>query len=390
MIKDKKIPIAVAAIFIVLIAGLITFSSIAEKKFNSKDFAGNYAFAKAKVEEITYDDTNTLKNNDDSVKQAKQEFQITILDTNHKGERYKIRNTVEALDVHKIVVSNGDEILVNYTVGSDGMMNSIHLYEIVRDKYIYLLIFIFIGSLILICGKKGVKATISLCLLGLMIVKVLMPIILAGYSPLFFTIVVCIITSASIILFVNGINKKALVSIIGTIGGIIIAAIIAVLIGKASKVTGLTGNETQMLAFTNKSMILDYRAILFSSIIIGALGAIMDVSVSISASMNELIEIKPDITKKELIKSGMNVGKDIMTTMSNTLILAYAGGGFTMFLLFIAEKVAFTEIMNLEMVTTELITAFSGSIGLVWTIPITVYIMAALFDKKLVRTNKKV
>lgn len=392
MKKIDKYKLTTVIILVILIIGSILFSNIVDKKRSTTDFAGNYDFVKAQVNKISYDNTDDLKSRNDSVKQTKQEFQITILDGSHKGERYEIRNTVEAVDVHRMIVSEGDDILINYTIGSDGKMNSIHLYEIVRDKYLYLLSCIFVFSIILICGKKGIKSVIALFFAGYMIIMVLMPIIMAGFNSLITTIIICIITGTATIIFINGINKKAAVAIMGTVGGIIISAFIAVIIGHASKITGLTDHEMQMFAYTNRSINLDYRYLLFSAIIIGALGAIMDVSISICSAMSELIEIKPDINKKNLIKSGMNIGKDVMATMVNTLILAYAGGAFNLILLFKAERVSYTEIINLEIITTDIITALSGSIGLVWTIPVTVFAMAKLHNRsnsKIIKSNKR-
>lgn len=360
----------------ILILVLILYAFSLNK--DNKGFSGNYAFAKASVDKVTFDNLYILKNAKNSSVTAKQEFEITILDGKHEGEKYKIRNTVEAIDARKIVVSEGDEILVNYTLGSDGKMNSIHLYEIVRDKYIYFLIAIFVISIVAICGRKGIKSVVTLLFTGFMILKVLMPIIMSGVNAILATIVVSTITAAAVIFVINGFNKKSIAAILGTLGGISIAAIIAVIIGNACKVTGITGNEAETMAYVGKSMNLNYKYILFSAIIIGALGAIMDVSVSICSAMNEIIEVKTNIDKKELIKVGMNIGKDIMGTMTNTLILAYAGGAFNLFLLFIAEKVTYTEIINMEVITADIINAFAGSIGLVWTMPITIFIMASL------------
>ncbi|MFL0249267.1 YibE/F family protein [Clostridium neuense] len=372
-LKPQYITLGVIGI---LVLGLIIYTFTLNN--NNHSFSGNYAFAKASVDKITFDNVYTLKNAKSSSAMAKQEFQITILDGKHAGEKYKIRNSIEALDVRRIIVSEGDEILVNYTLGKDGKMNSIHVYEIVRDKYIYILIAIFVVSIIAICGKKGMKSVASLIFTGFMIIKILMPIIMSGANALAATIIVSVITAAAVIFFINGLNKKSVAAALGTLGGIIVSAVIAVIIGNACKVTGITGNEAETMAYVGKSMNLNYKYILFSAIIIGSLGAIMDVSMSICSAMNELIEVKPNIDKKELIKSGMNIGKDIMATMANTLILAYAGGAFNLFLLFIAERVTYTEIINMEVITADIINAFAGSIGLVWTMPITIFIMASL------------
>ncbi|GAA0078494.1 YibE/F family protein [Clostridium sp. CTA-5] len=373
----------------IIVIGLFTFSIVEsnKQKFNINS---NYFFAKARVDKIDYDDTNKLEDENNQVLQTKQEFEITILNGNHKGEKYKIRNTIEAIDIHRIIVSENDEILINYTISdNDGTINSIHLYEMVRESYLYILIGIFILSVILICGKKGIKSIITLIFTGFMIIKVLLPILISGFNPLVATIIVCIVTVASSLFFINGINKKTIVSILGTTGGIIIATIAAIIIGNLCKITGLAETESQMIAYANASIELNFKQIMFSAIVIGALGAVMDVSVSITSAMDEVLQIKSNITKKDFIKSGMNIGKDIIGAMSNTLILAYAGGAFSLIFLLAAQKMTYATIVNMEIITTEIITAFAGSLGIVWTVPITVFAMATLVFRNKFKTIKK-
>lgn len=98
--------------------------------------------------------------------------------------------------------------------------------------------------------------------------------------------------------------------------------------------------------------------------------------------MEEMIAVNDKIKRKEFIKSGMNLGKDIIGAMSNTLILAYAGGAFNFILLFAAQKMSYSTIINMEIITTEVITAFAGSLGIVWTVPITVFAMAYLYYRR--------
>lgn len=116
----------------------------------------------------------------------------------------------------------------------------------------------------------------------------------------------------------------------------------------------------------------------------------MDVSVSITSAMDEVLQIKNNISKKDFIQSGMNIGKDIIGAMSNTLILAYAGGAFSLIFLLAAQKMTYTTIINMEMISTEIITAFAGSLGLVWTVPITVFAMAALVFKSNSKNKSKI
>jgi uncharacterized membrane protein len=256
---------------VVSVGALVVFPMVAGSHRNTADFAGNYAFVKARVDKISYDDTEVLEKRKD-IQEAKQEFSITILEGPHKGEIYQIRNTIESIDVHKMIVGENDRILVNYTLDQAGKMDSIHLYEIVRDRYLYVMVGFFVFSLVLICGKKGLKAILTLLFTGFMIIGVLMPIILAGYNTLVFTVAVCIVTAAACIYLINGISTKTMAATIGTVGGVTAAAVVAIFVGTACKVTGLANNDSQMLAYTGKSLMLDYRAILFAAILVGALG----------------------------------------------------------------------------------------------------------------------
>lgn len=375
--KGKYICISILAL---LIVGLIGFSVIQSNKF-SLNINENYSLVKAVVQSIDFDDTDKLYG-EEYVRQAKQEFEIKILDGSHKGERYKIRHTLEAIDMHKIHVSVGDKIIVNCTMDEDDKISSIALYEICREKYLYALIGIFILSVILICGKKGIKSVVSLLFTAAMILKVLIPIVISGVNPLLATIAVCFVTVASAILLLNGINKKSAISIVGTFGGIIIATVSAIIVGNLCKVTGMADTESQIIAYTNSHLGLDFKSIMFAAIVIGSLGAVMDVSVSIVSAMDELFKVNDKIKRKDFIKSGMNLGKDIIGAMSNTLILAYAGGAFNFILLFAAQKMTYSTIINMEIITTEVITAFAGSLGIVWTVPITVFAMAGWYYKK--------
>lgn len=378
------------ALLAIMILGLFTFSNIESSK-EKPNANSSYSFAKAKVDKITFDNLYELEDKSKEVLEAKQEFEITILDGEHQGEKYKIRNTIESLDIHKIVVSENDEIIINYTLSNDdGKINSIHLYEISRENYLYLLIGIFILSVILICGKKGIKSILTLIFTSFMIIKVLIPILISGFNPVIATIVVCIVTVASSLFFITGINKKTIISILGTVGGILISSIAAIIIGNLCKITGLAETESQLIAYNNSSLGLDFKSILFAAIIIGSLGAIMDVSVSITSAMDEVLQIKNNISKKDFIQIGMNIGKDIIGAMSNTLILAYAGGAFSLIFLLAAQKMTYTTIINMEMISTEIITAFAGSLGLVWTVPITVFAMAALVFKSNSKNKSKI
>lgn len=369
-------------IFIVVLTFIsVVFTNFLCNNNNKTNISNNYISCKAKVTEVLYDNTDVKDMGKGDNKLRKQEMNIKILNGRHKGELFKIRNTIETIDVYKIIVSKGDTVLVNLLEDNKGEVTSIKIYERVRDKYVYILSIIFVLSLILIGGVKGIKSVITLIFTGIMILKVLLPLINNGYNPIVVAILVCILIVIATFLIVTGINKKTFAAALGTLSGVLIAGVLALIIGKFAHVTGLASEHAQTLALIHQENNLDFRGILFAAIIIGALGAVMDVAMSVASAMNEIYEIKPNISKKELIKSGMNIGKDIMGTMSNTLILAYTGGAIQLLLLLLSTQISYSQMINLDMITSEIITALSGSIGLVWSIPLTVIISATINKK---------
>ncbi|MBC2581079.1 YibE/F family protein [Clostridium sp. DJ247] len=346
---------------------------------------------KARVLKITYDDTNEPLKKDKSNISHRQEFRLVIEEGKHKGEKYTLKNIVEAVDVYNIKVKENQYILVNITEDNNGKITGMHLFDLYREGTIYKLLAIFFIAIILIGGLKGLKSVLTLVLTGIIVIKVLLPLILKGYNPILITIICSIVIVCISMIGLNGINKKTFSSIIGTILGVFSAGVIALIAGNYANVTGLANDDAQMLAYLPQSVHLDFKGILFAGIIIGALGAVMDVSISIASSMKEIMEIKPNITINEYIKSGMNIGKDIMGTMANTLILAYAGGTIQLMLLFMAANTSLKQILNLDVIVSEIIKALAGSIGLVFTIPLTVMVCAFLnLRKEWTENNLKV
>lgn len=269
------------------------------------------------------------------------------------------------------LLKSGDEVLVTIELDKEGKISQAYIYSVVRDKYLLVLVIIFAITIIIIGGKKGVKTIITLILTVLSILYIILPLILKGFDPMFVTIWVCIAITCITLLIVSGVNKKSLAAAIGTTGGVIAAGLIAQIVGFMSKLTGLGDQDSQLLLYIPQNVSFDFKGLLFAGIIIGALGASMDVGLSLSSAMFEIKEINPDIKRGALIRAGMNIGRDMMATMSNTLILAYTGGSLQMLLLFMAYKLSFTEIINQDAFASEIVRSLAGSIGLILTIPIT-------------------
>ena len=374
----KILKYAVLVMFMVMMVGQVKVKAEGEAPATP-----SYKLYKAQVMKITFDNTKVSKEKGNISGTKYQDFVVKILEGPHMNEGFNMKNVIDVTDVQKLQVREGDKILVNITEDDKGKITTISIYDHVRDNTSYVLIIVFFLSLALIGGKKGLKSIVTLILTAILIIKVLIPMIAAGYNPVMSAIIICAIIVCATMMIIGGINKKTTVAILGTVGGVSIAGITALIAGNVARVTGLANEESQMVAYLHKNLNLDFKGILFAAIIIGALGAVMDVSISIASAMSEIKEIKPNISKKELFKSGMNIGKDIMGTMSNTLILANAGAAFQLILLYALTNVAFVQIINFDLITSEIITALTGSIGLVWTIPITALISVWMQDKKI-------
>ncbi|MGO1470583.1 MAG: YibE/F family protein [Tissierella sp.] len=322
-------------------------------------------------------------NNIDSFDGGTQFVTAKVLSGKYKDELFEIQNDLSNNEVYDIVVEKGDKVVVMIEEYEDNTAAAF-ISDYYRVNYTLYLAIIFAVLLLVIGRLKGLKAIISLALTMASILYILLPAILKGANPIPISIMISIGVTIITIFLIGGINKKSISTIIGTISGVVIAGLISYYIGTKIKLTGLHAEEAGMLMHIPQGISFSFKNLLFSGIILGALGAIMDVGMSVSSSIDEIHKANNNLSQKELFKSGMNVGKDIMGTMTNTLILAYAGSSIPVLLLFMAYETSITKILNLDIIATEIIRSLSGSIGLILTIPIT-----ALVASFLIKKNKK-
>ena len=238
---------------------------------------------------------------------------------------------------------------------------------------------LFVFFLILFGGKKGVNTIISLSLTCTSIFAVLIPSILSGKNIYLMSIIICIYIISMVILIVIGYNKKALAAITGCAGGVIIAGLIAVIMDKALYLTGIVDADSLYLLNLPGGIDLNLRAIIFSGILIGAMGAIMDVAISIASSLWEIKEKAVSISFKELFTSGVTIGKDIMGSMADTLILAYIGSSLSIVLVLALYSGSLLGLFNSEMIAVEILQAMAGSLGILFAMPLTAFFSSFIY-----------
>ena len=313
-----------------------------------------------------------------------QKYKVTVkMKTGeHKGKLVQTDIYTEQNILFDLNIRVGDTVIVTYEESGEHLQVSI--VERDKGKPLLLLTILFLISVVLLGRFKGVKALFSLIFTLALIFVIMVPMLLKGYSPLTSAILVSILSTVVTMLIVAGINHKSYSAMIGTLGGVFIAGILSVLCTAVMRLSGLVGHESIFLQSISGQ--IDLRGILVCGIIIGALGAVMDVSISISSSITEVKQANPNLSLKELYRAGINIGSDIIGTMTNTLILAYSGSSLTMVMLFIAQKSDFPliRVMNFDFITSEILRALAGSIGMITAIPITA-LAAAYFNARRIK-----
>ena len=323
----------------------------------------------------TTDDIETFFSNQD----ISQLITVEIISKEFQGKVIQVSHVIVNQPKYDIIVNPGDKVILFCELTAGNITNA-YISDYARDTGLTYLLITFVVAMIILGGLKGIKSLISLAITGAAIIFILLPAILAGYNPILLTILICTVVTAITLILIGGISIKTMSAFIGTVGGVVVAGILALLAGNAAQLTGFSEEEMYMLQFIPQGVDFNYRGLLFAGMIIGALGAVMDVGMSIASAIDEIKKANRTIGIRKLIGAGMNVGRDIMGTMSNTLILAYTGGAMPLMLIFMAHDIPYLKVINLDVIATEVVRALSGSIGLIVSVPITAVVAGVLFQ----------
>lgn len=305
-------------------------------------------------------------------------FKAEILEGEHKGE---VVDVVQLLDgntsINHIELKANEKIYLYKHETDDETIWYADQYD--RASGLIILGIIFIAFVILFGHGKGVKTIVALIFTCLSIFLVYIPAILKGRNIYIWSIITCIYIGVSTLLIVQGATRKSFASMTGCLTGTAISGILTLIMSKALSLTGVLNEESLYLYYMNSDNPIDLKAIIFGSIIVGAIGAIMDVSIDIASSLNEVVNASENPTFEKTVKAGFEIGRDIIGTMSNTLVLAYIGSSLSCTLLTISYSGSLTYLLNREMIVVELMQSLVGSLGIFATIPLTTYISAFLY-----------
>lgn len=353
----------------VITVAIILFNNNIEKQPLLAD--DNTEYVKAVVVEVA---NENLQADTDSNVGDNQEVTLRIESGTHKGK------TVKAYSLNGYLYGAnckvGTKVIANVSAYGDSISATVYNYD--REFQIGVLIFAFLGMMWLIGGKKGFNSIIALAFTGIVVIMLYVPLMYIGCSPFLAAIIaVTLITIVTFVLLAD-FQMKSIGAMLGTVCGVVVAGIIAMIFGKASHVNGYNVEEIETLMYVGQNSNLDVGGMLFSGILIASLGAVMDVAMSVSTSLNEIQVNSPEITAKEMFRSGINIGRDMIGTMSNTLILAYVGGSLNLIMIIYAHSYQMHQIMNMYSIAVEIMRGIAGTMGIILTVPFTSLITTVL------------
>lgn len=315
-----------------------------------------------------------------------QILKVQVTSGKYKGKELAVINYQTDNPIFNIKVAQGDRVIIALEIDeTEDKIQQAYIADHLREDELYLLLILFLIVILAIGWRKGAKALCALLLTLVLIWGVLLPGFLRGFPPILLTAVIAIVSTVVTLVIVGGRSLKSIAAITGTLGGVAVAGLLAFKLGNAAYLTGFGSEEAGMLLYVPQAANLDIRGLFFSGIIIGALGASMDMSMSVASAVEEVRRVCPGLGFWRLFQSGMNVGRDVIGTMANTLILAYTGSSLQLILVFMAYQESLLKIFNLDMIASEVVRALSGSVGMIMVIPLTSLTAAILYS----RTKKK-
>ena len=332
-------------------------------------------FVPARVTAVLEDDAQPDWDSGEGRRVGTQELEIRLLAGDHKGEILPLTNYLSAL--YNVDVGVGDRIIVRLITQEDGSYYA-SLFNYDRGLVLGGALLLFCAVLVLLGGRKGVRALLGLVFTLLCLWFLLIPGLIRGLPALPLTIGVVAVTAAASLVLLDGLSRKCLCAVLGCVGGVTAAGLFAALVGWLTPLNGFNMSEAENLMLYGSEQGLHISGLLVCGVLVAALGAVMDVAMSIASAQWELRQQNPGMKAPALFRSGMNIGRDAMGTMANTLILAFAGSSFNLLILIQVYDIPFLQLANTDFLCIEILQSVAGSLGILLTVPLVAAISAWL------------
>lgn len=359
MIHTKWVRVLIT-IVIIVVGGIFLwqYNQIAKPQMVNSD---GRTFEKAQVVEIMQDNIQ-----EDGSRVGDQIVSLQMESGPHAGETVQA-NCPNGLLFGTVCQSGMQVIVISSTIGKLDLQT---VYNVDRSLPIYLYIAVFLILLCIVGGKKGVKSAVSLLFTFICFVFLFFPMILRGIWPIIAAMVTSAIVLGVSMYLLNGWTRKSGIAFLATIGGLLISGAAAIIFGQVVNLSGYNVSNIENLMFVAQNTMIDVGQILFAGILFASLGAVMDIAMDVTSACAEIVRHNPYISRKSLFQAGMNVGRDVMGTMSTTLILAFFGGSLGVWVLDYVYDLPYLQLINSNAVGIEIMKGFSASFGVIFTVPI--------------------
>lgn len=371
-IKENAIVLIIISLSLIAV---IAINQLGFKSYNRFE-TDSLHYDRGKVVEVIDEQINYDK--ELKIYLGTQDLKVKMNEGESKGKTIEVTNYITK--VHQVIAKNNMSLIINIdSPTSVKPFYSVYNYD--RSFSMIACVILLFAAIICIGGGKGIKSILGLVYSLFIIIGILLPAVFSGYSPIIMSIVTAILSTTVTLLLLNGQSRKTFAAIISTTVGVFFALILFTVMSWMIHIDGFSSSEAEGLVLIQEATGLKIKDVLFAGVLIASLGAIMDVGMSIVSALYEVYRHNTSLSARELFKSGIEIGKDMIGTMTNTLILAFTGSAFITLLVFISYQVQFNQLLNSNFMSIEIAQGLCGTFGIVLTIPTASAIAAFMLTK---------
>lgn len=367
---------------LVLAAALVLFLAVraiaAPEKETAIDAAEYAEYENAVITEVLSDNTFTDPAADNALR-GEQILLAEVKTGQYKGEIMQVYGYVGPLYGGQLKVGDGATLLIStYADGS----HVATVYEYNRLPALAVIVAMFLIATVAVGGKVGAKSLVALAMTLVCLFWILIPLLMKGAPTLLTVFLVCAYITVVTMVILGGVQRKTVCAALGTIAGTALALLFGLAAQGLARVDGLRLTDVEpLLQLRQTGTPLDLRGLLVGGIVISALGAVMDVAMSIASALTEVHTVAPNRNTRELFRSGMNIGRDMVGTMTNTLILAFLGSGFALIIYLYSLGLSPYQLISSSYLTIEVVSSISSSIGVILSVPLTALISSVILTR---------
>ncbi len=381
-LRQNRTSIIVLAVAVLIFVALCIYAA---PEPVSPSTAEEYAeYENAVVTHVLSDTTFTDESADNAIR-GEQLLLAEVKTGRYEGEILQVSNYVGPMYGVRAQVGDGVTLLIStYKDGS----HSATVYEYNRMTVLLIIAAVFIAVTVAVGGKVGAKSLVALAVTLVCLFRVLVPLLLKGAPTLLTVFLVCAYITVVTMVILNGVQRKSICAMLGTVAGTAIALLFGLAAQSLARVDGLRLADVEpLLQLRQAGTPIGLSGLLVGGIVISALGAVMDVAMSIASAMTEVHTVAPKMGSKELFRSGMNIGRDMVGTMTNTLILAFLGSGFSLVIYLFSLGMSPYQLISSAYLTIEAVSGISSSIGVILAVPLTALISSVILTREKIKSN---